>query len=206
VDISVLALAGLGAAHGLNPAMGWLFAVFAGLQDRSRRALVRSLVPIAIGHELSIAVTVLVIEITAGVVSQQAVGFGGAALLVAFGAWKLSGRRSHPRWVGLRLSARELATWSFLMSTAHGAGLMLLPAVLRGSGGHDPLRDLEGLTWTAFGAAAVHTAAMVLVMGTIAVLVFEVAGLRLLRTRWVNLDRIWAAGLVAAGIVTVFGA
>jgi hypothetical protein len=203
--ITLLTLAGLGAVHGLNPAMGWLFAVFAGLQDRSRASLLRSLIPIAIGHELSIAVTVLIIEVSAGVVSQQAVGLAGAVVLVAFGVWKLAARRSHPRWVGMRLSRRELATWSFLMSTAHGAGLMLLPAVLR-TGTHENIHDIGDITSTAIAAAGVHTLAMIVVMGTVAVLVFELAGLRLLRTRWVNLDRVWAAGLVAAGVVTIFAA
>jgi hypothetical protein len=201
---SLVTLAGLGAAHGLNPAMGWLFAVFIGLQEGSRRALARSLVPIAIGHEASVALTVLLIEISAGAISQQAVGLGGAALLVGFGLWKLRGRRAHPRWVGMRLSAFELAGWSMLMSTAHGAGLMLLPVALRTGTPDHALDDLGGLTVTAFAAAAVHTLAMVAVMATIAVAVYDVVGLRFLRSRWINLDRVWALGLISAGVVSFF--
>ena len=202
---SLVALAGLGAVHGLNPAMGWLFAVWIGLQEGSRRALLAALVPIAVGHELSIAVTVLIVEVSAGAVSQQAVGLAGAALLVGFGIWKLQATRAHPRWVGMRLSRRELAGWSFLMSTAHGAGLMLLPVALRSGppASHD-LTDLGGLSATAFAAAGVHTLTMVLVMGTIALAVYEVAGLRFLRSRWINLDRVWALGLISAGVVSFF--
>ena len=203
-DWSLVTLAGLGAAHGLNPAMGWLFAVFIGLQEGSRRALARSLVPIAIGHEASVALTVLLIEVSAGAISQQAVGLGGAALLVGFGLWKLRARRAHPRWVGMRLSPYELAGWSMLMSTAHGAGLMLLPVALRTGTPDHALGHLGGLTATAFGAAAVHTLAMVAVMATIAIAVYEVVGLRFLRSRWINLDRVWALGLVSAGVVSFF--
>jgi hypothetical protein len=202
---SLVALAGLGAAHGLNPAMGWLFSVWIGLQEGSRRALLTSLVPIAIGHELSIGVTVLIVEVSAGAVSQQAVGLAGAALLVGFGVWKLRATRAHPRWVGLRLSHRELAGWSFLMSTAHGAGLMLLPLALRsGQPATHDLADLGGIGLGAFAAAGVHTLAMVLVMGTVAVAVYELVGLRFLRSRWINLDRVWALGLISAGVVSFF--
>ena len=53
-----LALAGLGAFHGLNPAMGWLFAVALGLHRQSRRIVWLSLLPIALGHAVSVAIVV----------------------------------------------------------------------------------------------------------------------------------------------------
>jgi hypothetical protein len=199
---TLAALAGLGALHGLNPAMGWLFAVAIGLQRRSRRALVESLVPIAIGHEASVAVTVLAIELTGSAVGQRAIGIAGALVLIGFGTWKLLARRSHPRWVGAQLSWLELAWWSFLMSSAHGAGLMLLPVV--GDTSHNDLSDIGSLSLDAFGLAAVHTASMLVVMGAIALLVYEVVGVGFLRRGWVNVDRVWAGALVTAGTVTLF--
>jgi hypothetical protein len=198
-----VALAGLGALHGANPAMGWLFAVAIGLQERSRRALLASLVPIAIGHELSVALTVLAIELTGSAVGQRVVGIAGAVLLIGFGAWKLLAARSHPRWVGARLSRLELAWWSFLMSSAHGAGLMLLPVVDQG-GHHAVDSGVASLSAEAFGLAAVHTAAMLAVMAGIALAVYQVVGVGFLRRGWVNVDRAWAFALVSAGTVTLF--
>jgi hypothetical protein len=199
---TLLALAVLGAAHGINPAMGWLFAVAIGLREHSRKALLESLIPIAIGHEASVAITVLAIELTGSAIGQRAVGIAGALLLIGFGTWKLLANRSHPQWVGARLSPLELAGWSFLMSTAHGAGLMLLPVV--GNATHNDLSSIGALSVDAVGLAAVHTAAMLVVMGTVAMLVYEVVGVGFLRRGWVNVDRVWAGALVTAGTVTLF--
>src|SRR5260370_16460610 len=49
----------LGAYHGINPGMGWLFAVARGMQEHRARAVAWSLPPIALGHALSIGVVVL---------------------------------------------------------------------------------------------------------------------------------------------------
>lgn len=199
---TLLALAALGAAHGANPAMGWLFAVAIGLREQSRKALLESLLPIAIGHELSVAVTVLAIELTGSAVGQRAIGIAGAVMLIGFGTWKLLANRSHPQWVGARLGPLELAWWSFLMSSAHGAGLMLLPVV--GDTTHNNISDLGTLSLDAFALAAVHTASMLVVMGAVALLVYEVVGVGFLRRGWVNVDRVWAGALVTAGTVTLF--
>ena len=201
---TLLALAGLGAVHGANPAMGWLFAVAIGLQERSRRALAEALVPIAIGHEISVALTVLAIEITGSAAGQRVVGIAGGVALIAFGAWKLLASRSHPRWVGARLSRPELVWWSFLMSSAHGAGLMLLPVVdSHERAQHDPLTAVGGMSLDAVGLAAVHTAAMLATMAAVALLVYQVVGVGFLRRGWVNVDRVWAGALVTAGTVTL---
>jgi hypothetical protein len=204
-DATLVALAGLGALHGVNPAMGWLFAVALGLQERSRRALAGALLPIAAGHELSVAVTVLAIELSGAVAGQRIVGIAGALALIGFGAWKLVSGRGHPRWVGARLGRLELAWWSFLMSSAHGAGLMLFPVVgERSAAGHDPLAaGLAGVSLEALGLAAGHTAALLVVMGAVALAVYEVLGLGFLRRAWVNVDRVWAFALVSAGMVTL---
>jgi hypothetical protein len=201
---TLLALAGLGAAHGVNPAMGGLFAVAIGRRERSRGALARSLVPIAIGHEASVALAVVAIQLTGGAVGQRAVGIAGGVVLIAFGTWKLLSERSHPRWVGAQLSPLELVWWSFLMSSAHGAGLMLLPVVDTQTGAaHDPLTAVGRISLDAVGLAAMHTAAMLVTMGAVALLVYEVVGVGFLRRGWVNVDRVWAGALVTAGTVTL---
>jgi hypothetical protein len=199
-----LALAGLGAFHGLNPGMGWLFAVAIGLQERSRAALLRALPPIAVGHAASVLVIAGLVGVFQSVLTTRIVAIGGGVVLVGFGLWRaLSGR--HFRWAGMRLSAAQLTSWSFLMSSIHGAGLMLLPVLVAGpapAAGHHHVAASASL-WTGLAATAIHTVAMVAVAGTIAVVVYEVVGLRILRTAWVNLDRIWAYALVGAGLVTV---
>ncbi len=204
-----LALAGLGAYHGINPAMGWLFAVALGLQERSRAAVLRALLPIALGHELSIVLVVLLVGGAQLVAGLDALRLAGAVLLVLFGLYKFARPRSHPRWVGMRVSGRELVLWSFLMSTAHGAGLMLFPVLLgMPSGRHAHSAEVDSLSsiqWTQDAAAVLlHTLAMLLVMGAVAVLVYEKFGLAILRRAWVNLDLVWAAAFLGAGLITLF--
>ena len=133
------ALLALGAFHGINPGMGWLFAVALGLQERRRRAVFRALLPIAIGHALSIGAVVLVVGLAQEAVPLEWLRWPIGAGLVLFGGYKLF-RMRHPKWVGMKVSFRDLVTWSFLMASAHGAGLMLVPVLLgwsAGEGGHD---------------------------------------------------------------------
>jgi hypothetical protein len=203
-------LAGLGAFHGLNPAMGWLFAVARGMQERSRRVLLTSLPPIALGHLASVAIVASVVSATESVVAGNVVGIVGGAVLVAFGLWRLLSER-HFRWAGMRLSTSQLAGWSFLMSSAHGAGLMLLPVLAVGvAGGHaghampgmrldgTPVAALEGVA-----AAGVHTLAMFAVMAALAIGVYEFVGVNILRRAWFNMDRLWAGVMVGAGALTI---
>jgi hypothetical protein len=200
----------LGAYHGLNPAMGWLFAVGLGLQEGDRRAVRGALVPIAIGHEASIAV-VAALVLGLGVITDQSLLHmiaGGA--LIGFGVFRFVRPRAHPRWTRMRVNRGELTWWSFLMSSAHGAGLMVAP-VLIGAGagaaassntqiGHV---DVAGLSiGTAALAVSVHVAAMLLVMGTISLLVYDRFGTQLLRKAWLNLDALWALAFVMAGLIT----
>jgi hypothetical protein len=202
------ALIGLGAYHGLNPAMGWLFAVALGLQERSRAAVLRALVPIALGHELSIVLVVAVVRGAEVVSAPDALRLLAAGLLVAFGVYKFLRPRSHPRWVGMRVTLPELALWSFLMSSAHGAGLMLFPVLL---GLHVHSHDAGGALDLASGALAqdaaavlVHTLAMLVTMGAIALVVYEKVGVGFLRWAWINLDAVWAAAFVVVGVATLF--
>jgi hypothetical protein len=188
--------------------MGWLFAVSRGMQERSRRAVLRSLVPIAIGHEASIALVALLVLGLSTTTDPKALRIGAAAALVAFGIFRFVKPRAHFRWTSMRVSDRELGMWSFLMSTAHGAGLMVAPVILglraSQSGGHDDMAMLAGgpLDITAVGLA-VHVGAMIVVMGAIAYFVYARVGLQILRRAWLNTDQVWAGAFVLAGLVTL---
>lgn len=210
-----LALGLLGAFHGLNPGTGWLFAVSRGLQEGQRREVVRSLWPIALGHELAIGVAVVMVAgleiLTAPAILRSA----GAVTMIGFGLFKVLKPRSHPKWVGMRVSRPELAVWSFLMSSAHGAGLMLFPILIGAAPAIDRHPEqvmeiaetgLSGAPLAAVLALTVHLAAFVLVMGAVALVVYERLGLAILRKAWVNVDLVWAVSLVAAGSLTLFTA
>jgi hypothetical protein len=212
-DAAWLTLAGLGVYHGVNPAMGWLFAVSRGMQERSRRAVLRSLVPIAIGHEASIALVALLVLGLSTTTDPKALRIGAAAALVAFGIFRFVKPRAHFRWTSMRVSDRELTLWSFLMSTAHGAGLMVAPVLigLQGSLDRSGVRAHDqadlGVLSQSLGVGAVgialHVLAMLIVMAIVAVLVYDRLGLKVLRTAWLNTDRLWAAAFVLAAFITL---
>ena len=201
----------LGIWHGLNPGMGWLFAVALGMQEEREGAVWRALPPLAAGHALAVGAAVLVAVLAGRALDRVLVQWGVAAVLVSFGLWRLV-RARHPRWARMRVSPRQLATWSLLMASAHGAGLMVMPFVLEpaASGilqGHAAMHaslvpglaaaDLGGL-W----ATLLHTAGYLLATGGLALLVYRKLGLRLLRRVWVNLDLLWGVALVATGLLT----
>jgi hypothetical protein len=209
-----LSLLALGAFHGLNPAMGWLFAVALGLQERRLRAVTMALGPIALGHALAIGLAAVAVGALGLVLPQRLLlALGGAALL-SFAAHKVATRFRHPRWVGMRVTPRELVLWSFLMASAHGAGLMLVPVFisLRGGGvasalahaghldhaGHQPPAGGEALL-PALAAVGLHSAAMLAVAGAIAVIVYQKLGVEVLRRAWVNLDLVWVGALAITG-------
>jgi len=198
-----LALALLGAYHGLNPGMGWLFAVARGLQEGSRGAVLASLVPILIGHEASVVVVVGAAVATEHLLAPPAVRLLAALVLVSVGVYRISRPRSHPRGFGMRVGSVGLAAWSFLMSSAHGAGLMVVP-VLLGWPVAEVLPAASQLAALAVVATTVHVAAMLVVMASAALVVYQVVGLRILRRSWFNLDMVWAASLTGAGLVTMF--
>ena len=109
----------------------------------------------------------------------------------------------------MRLGARELGFWSFLMASAHGAGLMLFPVLINlpicGRIGSYQAAASSGLTIAAVSIAivALHTAAMLAVMGTVALLVYDRIGLGILRSAWVNFDKLWAAALMGSGLLVL---
>jgi hypothetical protein len=194
----LLTAAGLGAFHGLNPAMGWLFAVALGLYAKSRRVALVSLVPIALGHAVSVAL-VLAGALTLGmVVGHDSLARACGVLLIAWGVWRAwRGHRGRPT-VGMRTGLAGLALWSFVMSSAHGAGLMLVPALLplctgRVSGGAFEASAL---------ALTVHTGAMLAVIAAISMFAMSVqerGGLGFLRQGWINVDWLWSVALIACG-------
>jgi hypothetical protein len=209
---ALLIIAALGAYHGLNPAMGWLFAVALGMQDRDRGAVLRALPAIAIGHELSLVLVVALVLGLGLVADTSALHLGAGVALIAFGIFRFVKPRAHPRWTTMRVNRRELAWWSFLMSSAHGAGLMVAP-VLIGAGvasasAHDHAVEAAGgggaaLLTSALGLV-LHVAAMVAVMGVVALLVYDRWGVAILRKAWINLDGVWAGAFVLAGVLTFF--
>jgi hypothetical protein len=199
------ALVLLGAYHGVNPGMGWLFAVGRGLQERSRRAVLTSLLPIAIGHEASIVLVVIAVSLTEQFLPPYLIRLLAALVLISFGVYKLLKPRSHPGGFGMRVGFVGLAGWSFLMSTAHGAGLMLAP-VLLGLPVYGAFHNLRELSLQAVAAASLHVTAMLLVMGIVSVVVYEKVGLGILRRGWFNLDLGWSFVLIASGAITLFTA
>jgi hypothetical protein len=206
----LLPLLALGAGHGINPAMGWLFAVALGLQRESRAAVWGALGPLAVGHALAIAATLLVAGIIGMVVPLQLLQVATALLLVGLGVYRLV-RSRHIRFGGMQVDARELALWSFLMASSHGAGLMVLPLVMGAAPvsvhshylAHASMLGPTELGWSGTAAALIHTAGYLLVTGLIAVIVYERVGTRFLRTAWINLDLIWAVALIVTGVVTL---
>jgi hypothetical protein len=209
---ALLIIAALGAYHGLNPAMGWLFAVALGMQDRDRGAVVRALPAIAIGHELSLVLVVALVLVLGLVTDTSALHMGAGVALIAFGIFRFLKPRAHFRWTTMRVNRRELAWWSFLMSSAHGAGLMVAP-VLIGAGVADASANDHALEAAGGDGAALltgalglvlHVAAMILVMGFVALLVYDRWGVAILRKAWINLDGVWAGAFVLAGLLTFF--
>jgi uncharacterized membrane protein len=202
-----LALLGLGAVHGINPGMGWLFAVGLGLQERDRRAVWRALLPLAAGHALAIAGAVAVGLAVGTVIPLSVLKWVVAAVLLLFGLDRLVKGR-HPRWVGMKVRASELALWSLLMASAHGAGLMVLPIVLRdhapvaGAHAHHASAAMAALPLDGLVATLLHTAGYLAVTALVAAAVFEKLGLRLLGRLWINLDLVWGLALIATGLLT----
>src|SRR5688572_8642433 len=198
-----LTLAGLGAFHGINPAMGWLFAVALGLHRRSRAVVVKALLPIALGHALAILAVALAVVLLGSVVDQRAVRIAAGFLLLGWAGWHtLYGARHRLRF-GMQVGMLGLGAWSFLMATSHGAGLMLVPVLLPLCLAASPARELTaaGSLPIALAAVGVHTLALLATTGAIALAVYQWLGVAFLRRGWLNLDRLWTAALIATGVV-----
>jgi hypothetical protein len=194
-----LALAGLGAFHGLNPAMGWLFAVALGLHRHSRHIVWLSPLPIALGHALSIAIVAGLFLWAGFVIDLRAVRIGAGVFLIgwAFYHWRYGHR--HRVRVGMQAGLAALALWSFLMATTHGAGLMLWPLLMPLCFPAASQPSSIGPWLTALLAIGIHTLAMLTVTTAVAVVVYEWIGLEFLRRAWFNVDLIWTLALFLAG-------
>ena len=208
------ALALLGAYHGLNPAMGWLFALALGLQEKSRSAVVGALFPIALGHAAAIAIALLILSFAQHLLPVHSLKWPVAAIIFAVGIYRLF-RASHPRGAGMRVGGRDLFVWSFLMASAHGAGLMLLPVLLArptASMSHAMLGPINRADTplspnVILLSILVHTTTMLIVAGSLALVFFEFydkLGLRILRHTWFNFDLLWAFALLVAACTVLF--
>jgi hypothetical protein len=195
----------LGAYHGINPGMGWLFAVALGMQQGSARGVWRALPPIALGHAGAVAVVLAVAVAARLVVPLAALNVLVAGALMSMGLYRLW-RHRHPRAGGMQVGFRDLAAWSFLMASAHGAGLMVLPFVLPTAATVAAFHTHPvgaAAANVAAAAVALHTAAYFTVMVLAAWIVYRKLGLSLLRKAWFNLDWLWAGALVLAGVVVL---
>jgi hypothetical protein len=203
----------LGAYHGVTPGMGWLFALSLGLQQRSRNAVLWALVPIALGHAIAIALTLAVVGLLEFKIPFATLKFVVAAILFTLGLYRVF-RSQHPRGTGMRVGFRDLTVWSFLMASAHGAGLMLAPVLLapRMHWMHHSMNSsvafsLVGIApWLLALAVLVHTFGLILVAGAVAILFYQFYerwGLGLLRHTWFNFDLLWAFALIIAGAATL---
>jgi len=213
IDWPWLVLAALGASHGLNPAMGWLFAVALGMQEGSVRAVWRSLLPLAAGHAAAILVVLAALSAVGEFVTLDALKWGVAGVLLAFACLRLI-RRGHPRFGGMRVGPRDLAIWSFLMASAHGAGLMVAPFAIPVTTNQQMQHthhiatsasaSVAGMGIGGAEAALLHTVGYLAVTATLAVVVYSRTGLGALRRSWINIDLIWTVLLLLTAFATPF--
>jgi len=213
-----LVVFGLGLFHGINPAMGWLFAVALGLQEQKRAAVLRALVPIAVGHALSIGIVIAAVLVARISLPHLTLKIGAATILFSFGLYRLF-RARHPKWVGMRVGFGDLTLWSFIMASAHGAGLMLIPLFLSPSGtrnahevsSHDGIHHVFptgfanfSTSWLLATSVVVHTLGYLLMTALVALLVYEKLGVGILRRAWFNIDLIWMVALIITGVFILF--
>ena len=197
-----LVLIGLGAFHGLNPAMGWLFAVALGLYRHSRKVVLVSLIPIALGHAAAIAVVVYAVVVLGMAVDQETFRIVSGVLLILWGVYHLVYGHHHRLRIGLSTGLLGLFAWSFVMATAHGAGMMLIPVLmpLAQAGEHAHHMLVTNSLAIATLAVLVHSLAMLTTTCAVALIVYQWVGLDFLRRGWINLDLLWTAALIGIGL------
>lgn len=197
----------LGAYHGINPGMGWLFAVALGMQRGSARGVWGALPPIALGHAAAVGVVLFTVGLAQVLIPMDALRVLVASMLTMLGLYRLW-RHRHPRFGGMQVGFRDLTVWSFLMASAHGAGFMVVPFVMSApsmlsAAGHEHMHHVTAATNSAAAAAmavAVHTLSYLVAMTLAAWIVYRKLGLSLLRQAWINLDWVWAGALVLTGL------
>jgi len=200
----------LGAYHGINPGMGWLFAVALGMQRGSARGVWAALPPIALGHAAAVGVVLLSVGLAQIVIPMETLRVLVASMLTMLGLYRLW-RHRHPRYGGMQVGFRDLTVWSFLMASAHGAGFMVVPFVMSSppmlaAGGHEHMHHMAAATNGAAAGAmavAIHTLSYLIAMTVAAWLVYRKLGLSLLRKAWLNVDWVWAGALVLTGLIVL---
>ena len=209
-----LAVFGLGIFHGINPAMGWLFAVALGLQEQKRRAVFRALPPMVLGHALSIGIIIAAVLLARVSLPYRTLNIVAAAILFAFGLYRLL-RSRHPNWVGMRVGFGDLTLWSFIMASAHGAGLMLVPLFLQSptepTAHHHDAHQMHAWAFANFSAPSlliaavvVHTLGYLITTALVAIVVYEKLGVAILRRAWFNIDLVWMVALMITGVFILF--
>ena len=200
----------LGAYHGINPGMGWLFAVALGMQENCARGVWRALPPIALGHAAAVGIVVAAAVLARMVMPLDVLRIVVASTLVTLGLYRLW-RHRHPRFGGMQVGFRDLTIWSFLMASAHGAGFMVLPFVMvmpadvsaAGEHARHAASASAGMPWPNALAVGIHSLAYLTVTALVAWIVYRKLGLALLRTAWFNMDWLWAGALVVAGVAVL---
>jgi hypothetical protein len=193
-----LTLAGLGAFHGVNPAMGWLFAVALALHRRSRATLLWAIPSLALGHALSIGLVAAAMVAAGVLIDRRSIQLGSGLILLGWAGYHYAyGHRQRVR-IGMTTGLAGLVLWSFLMAMAHGAGLMILPALM-------PLclaaPSGAGTAAVAGMAVGLHTGAMLIVTALLSAVIYEWVGLAVLRRAWLNVDLLWMSALALTGIL-----
>jgi len=204
-----LAVIASGLYHGVNPGMGWPLAVSAGLMERSSRALLAALSPLAAGHLLAMLLVLLPFALLVALVEwQRQIQIGASLLVIGFGIFRLVDRR-HPRAL-VRIPPTQLGLWSFAVAIAHGAGLMLVPIYLGlcrevdFGKGHDAAGTLINANLDmAVLVAIVHATAMIVAGGCLAWVVYRYLGLKFVSRSWFNLDTSWAVSLILVGAIAL---
>ena len=205
----------VGAWHGLNPAMGWPLAVARGLERRRAGAVFATWLPLGAGHLAAMALVLAPFAMLAWMLAYgRELRLAAGALVVLFGLWRLV-RPGHPRWLA-RVRPTQVAWWSFLMATAHGAALMLLPLLLglcrtmpaatSGTTRVDHAAVMQSMSSSlgvALAVSFVHTLAMIATGLAVAWCVYRFLGLRALRSAWINLDAAWAIALMVSGLAAM---
>jgi hypothetical protein len=205
-----LAVVASGIYHGVNPGMGWPFAVSAGLMGNGRSDLFKSLGPLAFGHFLAMAGILLPFAaMMMLVIWQRDIQIAAGLLVIGVGVYLLINRR-HPRMLA-RIKPTQLVLWSFAVAIAHGAGLMLVPIYLglcrneELDAGHQAAATLiSGNLLTAVTVSLVHAAAMIISGGIMAFAVYRWLGLKFISKSWFNLDVVWALSLIGVGSIGLF--
>lgn len=183
-----LAVAGAGALHGLNPCTGWLLAAGCGVRAPDGRPLghvLRALVPIGIGHVVSVGAVAALVVAGLPFARWPMQGVFAAMLLVTVGL-RLS-RRASAAW---RAPAGRgaMVLWSCIVSTAQGSGMMLVPALVPLCVGDSPAREItaSGSVWLALAAVGVHAGAMLGVTALVASGVVRGVGVVGRDARWLR--------------------